>query len=194
MSNESKAFRSDESCSSEVRSALVFGASTEQGRAVIEGLVDAGFGTIYGVTRHLTYTSSLLSKYKHAHNVTERIFLLEADLSNSMKIKQVLEETKAANIFLVTSTDLPRHSHTSGCREAEEEEYETIKSFFDVLLEIYNKDGLERHVVFSSHDNVKFLVQNLRQENPGIEPLVDGSFVPQFSGKFMNSCKPVIVS
>ena len=189
MSYERKVSRSEvATCNAESRSALVFGASTEQGRAVIEGLVDAGFGSIYGVTKHLTYAASLLAKYKHMHHVAERIYLLEADLSNAMKVKQVLEETKAANIFLVTSTNLPHHSHTAGCREAEEEEYETIKSFFDILVEVHKHDGLERHVVFSSHDDVKLLLHNVRRD-VDIEPLDDGSYVPQFSGKFVGYLK-----
>eukprot|EP00814_Leptocylindrus_danicus_P009711 CAMPEP_0116011846 /NCGR_PEP_ID=MMETSP0321-20121206/4795_1 /TAXON_ID=163516 /ORGANISM="Leptocylindrus danicus var. danicus, Strain B650" /LENGTH=766 /DNA_ID=CAMNT_0003481125 /DNA_START=108 /DNA_END=2408 /DNA_ORIENTATION=+ len=180
----------------ESRAAVVFGASSEQGRAVIEGLVDAGFGKIYGVTSHLTYASRLLARYKHEHHILKnRVYLLECGggaLSNPQQVKQVLSETQARYIFLVTATDLPRHAHTEGCREAENMEYDAIRSFFDVLVEVYKEDGLERNVVFSSHEDVRAMCMldnhpaaaaAAAGERLSIPPLEDGSVVPNFSGK-----------
>lgn len=170
--------------STESRTALVFGASSEQGRVVIEGLVDAGFGKIYGVTTHLTYASRLLARYKHDHHILKnRVYLLECALDNPQQVKQALSETQARHIFLVTATDLPRHQQSKGCREAEDMEYDAIRSFFDVLVEVYGEDKLERNVVFSSHEDVRAMQNN--QERLLIPPLQDGSVVPNFSGEFV---------
>ena len=95
--------------------------------------------------------------------------------------------------------------------ESEELEYESIKTFFDVLVDVHKKEWgsdaavdfnrpppftkdqrLERHVVFSTLDNVRGLVEWLERSSAGgddvsdllnMKPLDDGGIVPHYSGK-----------
>lgn len=82
--------------------------------------------------------------------------------------------------------------------ESEEIEYQSIKSFFDVLVDVHTNEWnkgnrSERHVVFSTADNVQGLVEwfetNNRTDAGGTvlddlpKPLDDGGIVPHYSGK-----------
>ena len=167
--------------------ALVFGASGEQGRAVMDGLMFHSeiYGKIYGVTRNVTYAEDLLAQHKLKDHVKGRVFFLEADLAKKESIERVLEETRADSIFLVTTTDLPPHSQS--CKSGELAEYQAIQNFFDALVATATKDKLPRHVVFSSADDVQSIMEQMSESNPSskeiISPLGDGSIVANFTGK-----------
>lgn len=147
--------------------ALVFGASGEQGRAAIEGLACTGYSPVYA--------------FGHKHSLDQQQYLTDAlgaifwkgDLQNLDDVRRVLQESQATAIVLITTTDIP----SDGFSTAAAAEYQVIESFFRCLKEVYEKDKLPRHVVFSSRDNVQ-------DEAKGwIEPLDDGSIVPHFSAK-----------
>uniref|UniRef100_A0A7S2LKT1 NmrA-like domain-containing protein n=1 Tax=Leptocylindrus danicus TaxID=163516 RepID=A0A7S2LKT1_9STRA len=160
--------------------ALVFGASGEQGRAVLDGLLlHAHYGKIYGVSRNITNAEKLLAEHKQQEHIKGRVHLIEADLAKEESVEKVLMETKAESIFLVTTTDMPPHSKS--CKVGEMAEYESIKKFFDTLVKVYNKDKISRHVLFSTADNVERI--NSMYEKPPIQPLEDGSVVANYSGK-----------
>lgn len=167
--------------------ALVFGASGEQGRAVIEGLVEAGYSPVYGFTRsttnnELTYLQDALGCH-----------LYQGDIENPVDVEKALKETNATAIFLTTTTELPTEVG-QGCWNAMEAELDVIEVFFDTLLKVYKQDGLKRHVIFSTKDNVQALWR--AQENlKDIVPLDDGSIVPHYSGTcgFVCACACVRV-
>ena len=163
--------------------ALVFGASGEQGRAVMEGLADLGYTPVYGFTR--------------LHDKEEEIYLrdglggkvLKGDVANPEDVRKALLETKAEAIFFVTTTELPTEiGQTTGCWNAMEAEYEVIQMFFDSLVQVHKEDGIPRHVIFSTKDNV----QHMYHDNQGcatqraalqsIASMDDGSIVPHYSG------------
>ena len=103
--------------------ALVFGASGEQGRAVLDGLLlHAHYGKIYGATRNITNAEKLLAKHKQQEHIKGRVNLIEADLAREESIEKVLMETKAESIFLVTTTDMPPHAKS--CKAGE------VRNFF----------------------------------------------------------------
>ena len=57
-------------------------------------------------------------------------------------------------------------------------------SFFDTLVTVYKKDNLERHVIFSTEDNVEQIVKDLSNDDDlFIKPLADGSIVAHYTGK-----------
>ena len=165
--------------------ALVFGASGEQGRAVMEGLVDLGYTPVYGFTR--------------LHDKEEEIYLRDGlggivwkgDIANPDDVRKALLETKAQAIFFVTTTELPTEiGQTTGCWNAMEAEYEVIQMFFDSLVQVHKEDGIQRHVVFSTKDNVQRMYHDMqgcatqRAELQSIVPMDDGSIVPHYSGTF----------
>lgn len=158
--------------------ALVFGASGEQGRAVVEGLLEhGGYSPVYAFTRETSdvYLTDGL-------NAT----LLTGDIKNPISVRDALINTKAQAIFLVTTTELPNEiGVTTGYSEAAEEEFETIILFFKTLKECYEIDKLSRHVVFSVRDNVQDVTQEIldKTNELWIEPLDDGSIVPHYSAK-----------
>jgi hypothetical protein len=93
-------------------------------------------------------------------------------------------ETQAKYLFFVTTTDLPPHSGSA--KEAENKEYQSIVSFFDMIVACHMKDNINRHVIFSSLDNVQAIQEEsgITPTSPNyIQPLCDGSVVAHFSGK-----------
>jgi hypothetical protein len=158
--------------------ALVFGASGEQGRSVLEGFVDAGYSPVYGVTRDAeTSSDPYLSDALGC-------ILLPGDIGDPTHVKQALSSTKAQAIFLVTTTELLENNMDTGCSTAMDAEYDTIIQFFDVLKQVYAADNLPRTVVFSTRDNVQEISNRVLAETgrAWIEPLDDGSIVPHYSG------------
>lgn len=157
--------------------ALVFGASGEQGRAVIEGLVERGYEPVYGFTRETSdrYLTDALGAT-----------LFTGDIQNPDHVRRALVETKAQAIFLVTTTELPAETtRTTLYSSLAEAEFQVIAEFFRLLDTVYQQDRLPRHVVFSTRDNVQRVVRELAEATgqTWIEPLDDGSVVPQYSAK-----------
>jgi hypothetical protein len=160
---------------SSTKPALVFGASGAQGRAVIEGFVDAGYSPVYGFTSNsnaIDYADQYLSDALGC-------ILLQGDLSNPKDVEQALRSTKAQAIFIVTTTDLANIAD-SGMVGAMEEEYNVIVQWFVSLKKVHAQDQLPRTVVLSVRDNVQELCRN--QYPDWIAPLDDGSIVPHYSG------------
>jgi hypothetical protein len=168
-----------ETVGSNNQAALVFGASGEQGRAVLEGFVDAGYSSVYGFTSN---NDTVQDRYL---SDALQCIILEGSLGNPSDVRKALVSTKAKNIFLTTTTDLPVEVG-GGYQAAQEEEYDCIVRFFNTLKEVFKEDGLPRTVVFSVQDNVYELCRKHLEETGEvlIEPLDDGSIVPHFSGKF----------
>uniref|UniRef100_A0A6T7GCQ3 NmrA-like domain-containing protein n=1 Tax=Attheya septentrionalis TaxID=420275 RepID=A0A6T7GCQ3_9STRA len=156
--------------------ALVFGASTENGQAAIEGLLDAGYFPVYGVTRDVTCVGAVEASNRGC-------ILMEADLAKPESVAHALTETKAEFVFLVTTTDFPPNSETYA--EAEEKEYLAIKSFFYTLVKVYREDQTCRHIIFSTLDNVKKINEELSygHETQYINSLEDGSVCAHYTGK-----------
>lgn len=123
------------------------------------------------------------------------LHLLEADLSSGTSLKSVFRSVQGSSvdIFLVTTTDLPPADSTdASLHDCEEREYQTIKVFFDVLKDVHvqqwnDGDQVERHVVFSTLENVRGLVEWLEahdtDEQLAILPSEDGGIVPHYTGK-----------
>jgi hypothetical protein len=113
--------------------ALVFGASGEQGRAVLEGFVDAGYYPVYafsrshhqdqdqeGITTNTTTTTTTSTTRNSQPYSSQRLgfndqylsealgcILLTGDIANPQDVRNALTSSKAQAIFLVTTTDLP---------------------------------------------------------------------------------------
>jgi len=153
--------------------ALVLGASGEQGHAVIKGLVKTGqYAPVYGATRDVTTVGAI-----EASNLGS--IVVELDPSNASSLERVLLETKAQYLFVVTTTDLT--STNLSFKEAEDQEYDTIITILDMVVACHFQDNLERHVVLSTLDNVKGLLEE--GDLAAIAPLEDGSVVAHYSGK-----------
>jgi NAD(P)-dependent dehydrogenase (short-subunit alcohol dehydrogenase family) len=164
--------------------ALVFGASGEQGRAVIEGFVDAGYNPIYGFTSNSNaeeYADQYLSDALGC-------ILLQGDISNPKDVEQALRSTKAQAIFVVTTTDLANAEAEDGgmAVSAMEEEFNVIVQWFVSLKKVHAQDQLPRTVVLSVRDNVQELCRH-QQNQDWITPLDDGSIVPHYSGTLCSS-------
>jgi hypothetical protein len=158
----------------------VFGANSEQGRAVVEGLVDAGYDPVYAFTRETD--KETLVYLEDGLGATVR----QGDLQNPEHVKDALLETQASVIFLSTTTNLPTEiGRTAGFSDAAEDEYQVIVLFFQILKDVYQIDTMPRHVVFSVRDNVQALNLQILQDTGDlwIEPLPDGSIVPHYSAK-----------
>lgn len=168
--------------------AIVFGASGEQGRAVLEGFVDSPcFDPVYGFSSNPDtiddrYLADALG-----------VILLQGKVNDPIKVKQALTSSQARAIFLATTMEMPATLSdptmaSASYQAAEDEEYQTIVQFFETLRQVRMEDGVDRTVVFSTLDNVHELVrkqQSLDEEGKEvwIEPLDDGSIVPHYSGK-----------
>jgi hypothetical protein len=155
---------------------LIFGACGEQGRAVVEGLTDAGHVT-FGFTRETSdpYLTDALGAN-----------LFTGDVQNPDHVSRALLETKAQCIFFVTTTELPSDiGQTSGYSDAAEAEFQVIVEFFHLLKEAYEQDHTPRHVVMSTRDNVQKINREILEVTGDlwIEPLDDGSIVPHYSAK-----------
>jgi len=148
--------------------ALVFGASCAQGRSVVEGLLQSDYYPVYGACSDVSSGSAVEVSNMGA-------ILMELSVEDSQKVEKSLIDTKAQAIFLVTKTEMPPASVSF--KRAEEKECETIKGFFDSLVKVHRKDGIERHVVFSTQDIVE------ERADDSLEPLADGSVVAHYSGK-----------
>lgn len=153
--------------------ALVFGVSGEQGRVAAKGFLDFGYSPVYGVTR--TKPPQL-----------EGAELILGDVSSVQDVERILLETKAQAIFLVTTTEMPVDVGGTGFHVAMEDEYQVIVNFFRTLIKVHDQDGLERHVVFSTLDNVQGMCQDILEltGKTWITPLDDGSIVPHYSGTY----------
>ena len=192
--------------------ALVFGASGEQGRAVLEGFVDAGYYPIYAFSRHNgTAVAATTTNNVRSSHYSQQIFndqylsealgciLLTGDIANPDQVRLALTSTKAQAIFLVTTTDLPEQQEhdvaegggggtsttVGGYKVAMDAERDVILQFFQILKEVYQEDKLHRTVVFSTRDNVQDICHKELQTpgaKPWVEPLDDGSIVPHYSG------------
>ena len=186
--------------------ALVFGASGEQGQAVLEGLSDYHdgqyFSPIYAFGRHVDNFETTAE--------TSSIQYLQGDIQNPDHVGQALQSTRASCIFVVTTTNLPEttvntndsavptlsdHQPTEASySEAAGAEYQVIQELMDLIVQAYKHDGIERHVIISTKDNVQRVVrawnENTTNTNGSsssttswIEPLEDGSIVPHYSAK-----------
>jgi uncharacterized protein YbjT (DUF2867 family) len=92
-------------------SALVLGASGEQGQAVIDGLLTSGrYSPVFGATRDVSSLGAIDAANMGA-------ILLQLDLDDPETVEKALLETQAKYIFFVTTTDLPPNSATA--KEAE---------------------------------------------------------------------------
>lgn len=181
--------------------ALVVGANSEQGRAVVEGLVDAGYSPVYAL---IPPPPPAAVDHDGAPPPTPLppkdgdrsggcylrdglgATVLYGDLQNPHDVTAALTEAAAPAIFVVTSTALPSEiGQTSGFAEAAEDECLTIVLFFQLLVEVYLKDLIPRHVVLSVCDNVQACnYQELEDSGDlWISPLEDGSVVPHFTAK-----------
>lgn len=160
--------------------ALVFGASGEQGRAVLEGLVDAGYSPVYAFTSNPeTLNDQYLSD-------ALQCVVLDGRISNPDDVAKALHSTKAQAIFLTTTTNMPVVVKAAGgFQSAQDEEYDTIIQWFQTLQKVYQEDKIPRTVVFSTRDNVQELARKKFNETGQvwIEPLDDGSVVPHYSAK-----------
>eukprot|EP00804_Cyclotella_cryptica_P006737 CCRYP_015702-RA/>CCRYP_015702-RA protein AED:0.02 eAED:0.02 QI:194/1/1/1/1/1/2/358/821 len=209
------------------KTALVFGISGDQGQFVTRGLLDSqSYDTVYGVTHAVTaHVMDVMARRLdvkvvrgdhvdddggEASRRPDKLVLLQAELSDPSSLRNVLETTRATDVFLVTATDIPpTESADASLHDSEEREYETIRMFFDVLVSVHREewegrrdDRLERHVVFSMLENVRGLVEWLearrrtgsrseyRQDGSidddvllNIKPLDDGGIVPHYTGK-----------
>ena len=192
--------------------AIIFGISGEQGLTVARGILnDGSYQVIYGVThsiaKHLHHIKRQLDVHvvlpPHMNNSTtttntnnKRCLLLqEADLSNATSLKAIFQtvQGQSIDIFLVTTTDLPPpDSADASLHDSEEREYQTIKQFFDTLKQVHEqqpKEGkVERHVVFSTLENVRGLVKWLELHHNNeklahLKPLDDGGIVPHYTSK-----------
>ena len=190
--------------------AIIFGISGEQGQHVARGLTNGSYSKVYGVTHsiedHFKDIKSRLSDVNiditvndsDGGDVKKRVILLEANISNPAELRNIFQTTQAHgsifDIFLVTTADIPpAESADASLHDCEENEYQTIKTFFDIVKEfhkqqlIMNKD-VQRHIVFSTQDNVHDLVVWLQKHKADdslatMKPLDDGSIVPHFTGK-----------
>jgi hypothetical protein len=151
--------------------ALVFGVSGEQGRMAVKGFLDYGYSPVYGVTRQ---------------GITdlEGADICLGNVASVQDVERILLQTGAQAIFLVTTTEMPVDVGGTGFHVAMEDEYEVIVNFFRALIQVYQKDQLERHVVFSTLDNVQSMCQDILEltGKTWITPLDDGSIVPHYSG------------
>ena len=156
--------------------ALVFGISGEQGRVAVKGFLDFGYFPVYGVTR--TKPPQL-----------EGAELILGDVGSVQDVERILLETKAQAIFLVTTTEMPVDVGGTGFHVAMEDEYQVIVNFFRTLIKVHDQDGLERHVVFSTLDNVQGMCQDILEltGKTWITPLDDGSIVPHYSGTYITA-------
>lgn len=154
--------------------ALVFGVSGEQGRMAVKGFLDYGYSPVYGVTRQLRDETQAL----------EGADICLGNVASVQDVERILLQTRAQAIFLVTTTEMPVDVGGTGFHVAMEDEYEVIVNFFRTLIQVYQKDQLERHVVFSTLDNVQSMCQDILEltGKTWITPLDDGSIVPHYSG------------
>ncbi|KAL7566265.1 hypothetical protein ACA910_011325 [Epithemia clementina (nom. ined.)] len=166
--------------------ALVFGSESEEGRAVLEGLIEAGFDPVYAFiskaspTSDTTYlTDGLGAKVKFG------------DVENRDDVRKALQETLAQAIYLITTTDLvpldaaPDKPATS-FDDAAMAEYEVMVGVAHMLCEVHRKDpSTSRHIIVSCRDDVQTLNQEIREKTGEtfIQPLDDGSVVPHYSAK-----------
>jgi NmrA-like family len=165
-----------------IKSALVFGASSEQGRAVLEGLVNRRtYASVHACTRDVKGESTYLIDGIGATSV------LKCDVQNPQSVRDALVSTNATAIFFVTTTDLPSIPEQAfgSFADAASAEYEVIVEFFHVFKDVYEHDRLPRHVVLTVHDNVQRVARELLEATgeTWIEPLDDGSIVPHYSAK-----------
>jgi nucleoside-diphosphate-sugar epimerase len=165
--------------------ALVFGASGIQGKAVLQGFVESdGYSPVYGVSRrqHPNDGKNEDDMSESHHREHDGVTFLVGDFGSTEDVERILQQTKAQAIFVVSTTDL---GNTAGFHVAMEDEYQTILNFFDTLIKVYKEDGLKRHVVLSTYDNVQRVCQDVYDltGKTWIEPLDDGSIVPHYSGK-----------
>ena len=107
------------------KSALVFGASGEQGRAVIEGLVLRSdlYSPVYAFSRETTdtYLTDALG-----------VNLITGNIANPDDVEKALRTSGTNYIFLVTTTDLPTEANqTTSFWQSYEDEYMVIMEFFN---------------------------------------------------------------
>jgi hypothetical protein len=161
----------------------VFGASSEQGRAVVEGLVDSRLygGGVHACTRHAAQESAYLKDGLGAASV------IPCDVQNPKDIREALLSTAAASIFFVTTTELPSaYEQTSGgFADAALAEFEVMVGFIQTLRSVHEEDKIPRHLVLSVQDNVQRVTREALEATGEmwIEPLDDGSIVPHYSAK-----------
>jgi hypothetical protein len=175
-------YRTMDEITTNSRPALVFGASGEQGRAVLEAFVDAGYSPVYGFSsNHKTVQDQYLSD-------ALQCIILDGALGNTEDVRKALMRTKAQTIFLTTTTEVPVVAGGGYYRSAQDEEYDCIVNFFETLKQVYQDDGLSRTVVFSTQENVEDLCRKHFEKTGDvlIEPLDDGSVVPHFTGTSCN--------
>ena len=162
--------------------ALVFGTSGEEGRAVLEGLIEAGFQPVYAFTQQTsdTYLTDGLGAQLQIGNI-----------ENREDVRKALVETAAQAIYLITTTDLvpsdnaPNKPATS-FDDATMAEYECMVGVAHVLSDVHKKDpSLSRHLIVSCRDDVQTMNEQILKQKgeTWIQPLDDGSVVPHYSAK-----------
>lgn len=168
---------------SHLQSALVFGASSEQGRAVVEGLVDSRLygGGVHACTRNAAQESAYLKDGLGAASV------IACDVQDHAQVRDALITTGATSIFFVTTTELPSaYEQTSGgFADAALAEFEVMVGFVQTLKSVHRNDKISRHLVLSVRDNVQRVTREVLEATGEmwIEPLDDGSIVPHYSAK-----------
>lgn len=154
--------------------ALVFGASGIQGKAAIKGFFENGYSPVHGVSRQAD------------ESLPPGATLVEGDFGNVADLERILSSTQAQAIFVVTTTELPVElGGGTGYQAAADVEYQAICDFFTTLVKVFETDGLSRHVILSTNDNVQRVCHDIFEltGKTWIEPLDDGSIVPHYSGK-----------
>ena len=172
--------------------ALIFGASGEQGRSVLEAFINAGYSPIYG------FTSKREPVQDQYLADALQCIILEGQLGNPEEVRKALLVTRAQTIFLTTTTEMPVREAAGCYKSAEDEEYQSIVNFFTTLVQVYHEDGLTQTVIFSTQKNVEDLCRKHLAKTGGQEVLIeealdDGSIVPHFSGESYDSYRSLFV-
>lgn len=191
--------------------AIISGISGEQGQHVARGLINASYSKVFGVTHSIedhfedvkrslkdSNIEITLDSNNDKGDAKQSVILLEANMSNPVELRNIFQVTQAQgsffDIFLVTTTDFPpAESADASLHDCEEHEFQTIKTFFDIIKDfhaqqlIMNTD-VHRHIVFSTQDNVHDLVVWLQEHETEdflatMKPLDDGGIVPHLTGK-----------
>ena len=131
-------------CTQAEKIALVFGISGDQGKAVASGLIATGsYLHVYGCThdvssenieaiaKHMSVPVSIDITNASAGSAADHVTIIQVDLNNTASLEQAFERTRATDIFLVTTTDIPPYAVAMGSfHESEEMEYESVCSIY----------------------------------------------------------------
>ena len=126
-------------CTQAEKIALVFGISGDQGQAVASGLIATGsYLHVHGCTHDVSNNFEAIAKHMSvpvsiditnvsAGSAADHVTIIQVDLNSTASIEQAFECTRATDIFLVTTTDIPSYAAAMGSfHESEEMEYESV--------------------------------------------------------------------